>query len=362
MATYFTRFLSGVGSGLVNPKGQMANWTHATKLFVDDTYRLSPRTKYLFYVRFELDKTVLQAPQFTNRHADEIGFLVKSTDLPKYTLDTVTKNQYNRKKVIYKNINYEPVSLSFWDDSAGIVNALWALYMGYYVTDRALPLQAYSKTNYRKTTTGLDNFRYGLDSGKTVDFIKSISIYTMSRRRFNGYTLVNPKISNWQHGNMDYSASEFNENTMTVQYEAVKYSSGQVTYNNPKGFATLHYDTTPSPLSVAGGGVANLLGDGGVLDGLEQIFGDLESGSAFGSIGGFLGTAIKTANTIGNLKNLTKESLKNEAINILSSPAAISGAINTVGGIVGSVFPKNSNTTDTTTASPKILATGGEQA
>ena len=184
----------------------------------------------------------------------------------------------------------------------------------------------------------------------------------MSRRRFNGYTLVNPKISNWQHGNMDYSASEFNENSMTVQYEAVKYTSGQVTYNNPKGFATLHYDTTPSPLSVAGGGVANLLGDGGVLDGLEQIFGDVESGSAFGSIGGFLGTAIKTANTIGNLKNLTKESLKNEAINILSSPAAISGAINTVGGIVGSVFPKNSNTTDTTTASPKILATGGEQA
>lgn len=362
MANKFTRFLTGVGSGLTNPKGLMANWTHATKLFIDDTYRLSPRTKFMFYVRFEIDKTVLTSQVFTNRHVDEVGFLVKATDLPKYTMDAVTKNQYNRKKIVYKNINYDALNLTFWDDSAGIVNALWALYMGYYIADRALPEAAYSKTNYRKTSTGLDNFRYGLDNNKSVDFIKSISIYTMSRRRFNGYTLINPKITTWSHGQVDHSAGDALENTMSIQYEAVKYSSGSVAVGSPKGFATLHYDVTPSPLSVAGGGVANLVGEGGVLDGLEQIFGDVSSGSAFGSIGGFLGTAIKTANTIGNIKNLSKESLKNEAINILSSPAAISGVINTVGGIVGSVFPRNSNNTDTTEATPKVLATGGEQA
>jgi hypothetical protein len=275
-------------------------------------------------------------------------------------MDTVVKNQYNRKKIVYKNITYDPLSLAFHDDSAGIINALWALYMGYYVADRNLPEQAFSKTNYRKTSTGLDNFRYGLDNNKSVDFIKSISIYTMSRRRFNGYTLINPKITSWQHGNLDYSASEFLDHTMTVQYESVKYTSGDVTFGSPKGFATLHYDTTPSPLTVAGGGVANLLGEGGVLDGLESVFGDVANGSAFDSIGGFLGTAIKAANTVKNLKNLSKEGLKQEAINVLSSPAAISGAINTVGGIVGSVFPKNSNNTDTTSASPKILSTGGD--
>lgn len=356
MANKFTNFLNGAVTGLLTPKGQMANFQHATRLFVDDTYRLAPRTKFMFYVRFEIDKTVLTSQVFTNRHVDEIGFLVRSSDLPKYTFDSVTKNQYNRKKVVYKNISYDPLTLTFFDDNAGIINALWALYMGYYVADRTLPEQAFSKTNYRKTDTGLDNFRYGFDNNRSVDFIKSISVYTMSRRRFNGYTLINPKITQWQHGNVAYaSASEPLETTMTVQYESVVYSGGNVTFDTPKGFATLHYDTTPSPLTVAGGGVANLLGDGGVLDGLEQVFGNVSNGTAFGSIGGFLSTAILAANTATNFKNLSTASLKAEAINILSNPKSISTIANTVGGVVGAVFPTNSSASNTTVASPKVL-------
>ena len=106
---------------------------------------------------------------------------------------------------------------------------------------------------------------------------------------------------------------------------------------------------------VAGGGVSNLLGEGGVLDGLESIFGDVASGEAFGSVGGFLGTAITAINTAKNFKSLSKEGLKQEAINILSNPATVRGTINTVGGIVGAAFPKNSGTTTGTTATQKRL-------
>jgi hypothetical protein len=60
MANKFTRFLTGVGEGLLTPKGQLANWQHATRLFIDDTMRLAPRTKFMFYVRFEIDKTLLK--------------------------------------------------------------------------------------------------------------------------------------------------------------------------------------------------------------------------------------------------------------------------------------------------------------
>ena len=355
MANYFTRFLTGVGTGITNPKGLVSNWQHATRLFIDDTMRLAPRTKFLFYVRFELDKTAIKAPSFTARHGDEVGMLVKACDLPKYNFDSLIKNQYNRKKIVYKNFNYEPVNITMHDDSAGIVNALWAIYYGYYIADRHLPTAAYNANHYRSTKTPLDNFRYGMDNSISTPMFKSISIYTMSRRRFNGYTLINPRIKSWQHGNMDYSASEFVESTMTLEYEAVKYSAGTCAINSPKGFATLHYDTLPSPLSVAGGGVSTLTGEGGVLDGLEQIFGDLANGSTFDSFGGFLGTAIKTVNTYKNFSNLTKEGLKQEAINILSNPANIATAVSTVGGVVGAVFPKSSSNTDTTTATAKTL-------
>jgi hypothetical protein len=355
MANYFTRFLTGVAEGVLNPKGQQANWQHATRLFIDNNMRLAPRTKFNYYVRFELNKFAIRAPEFVNNHADEVGLLIKTADLPKYNFDSVVKNQYNRKKIVYKQINYEPVNLTFHDDAAGVINAMWAIYYGYYIGDRQNPLAAYEANHLRPTKTVKDNFRYGLDNDITESFFRSVSIYTMSRRRFLGYTLVNPKIKSWNHGSMDYSVSEFNDNTMSLEYEAVKYSAGQVRYDNPKGFATLHYDTVPSPISVAGGGVATLTGEGGVLDGLEQIFGDIGSGATFDSFGGFLGTAIGAINTYKNVKQLSSAQLKSEAINILSNPRNIATAVSTVGGVVGAVFPKSATTEPITTGVQRKL-------
>ena len=362
MANYFTRFLTGVSEGILNPKGQQANWQHATRLFIDDTMRLAPRTKFNYYVRFELNKAAIRAPSFTNNHQEEIGLLVKSADLPKFTFDSVVKNQYNRKKIVYKQINYDSVNIAFHDDAAGVVNAMWAIYYGYYIADRLNPDAAYDANHFRPTKTPKDNFRYGMDNDITAPFFKSVTIYTMARRRFIGYTLINPRIKSWNHGGMDYAASEFNDNQMTLEYEAVRYDAGQVAYNSPKGFATLHYDTVPSPISVAGGGVSTLTGSGGVLDGVEQVFGALSTGAAFDSFGGFMGTAIAAVNTYKNAKSLTSAQLKGEAINILSNPANIATAVSTVGGVIGAVFPKSATTEQTTTGYQRTLATGGERA
>jgi len=360
MANKFIRYLTqGFTGGVLRPKGTMANWQHATRLFVDNTYRLAPRSKFLFYVRFEIDRTAVKSQVFQNNHVDEVGYLVKTADMPKYTIDSVVKNQYNRKKLIYKSLNYEPVNITFHDDTNGIINALWALYYGYYSADRNLPAEAFGDIKYRPVNDPRSNFRYGLDNNKSVDFFKSISLYTMSRRRFNGYTLINPRIKSWNHSQGDYAATDFMDHQMTVEYESVQYSQGTVSRGTPKGFATLYYDQTPSPLSVAGGGVATLTGEGGVLDGLEQVFGSVGNGSAFGSVGGFLGTAISAINTAKNFKNLSKDQLKSEAIGILTNPAAITGAAKTIGGVLGSVIPKSQSNSNTTVASAKQVV-GGE--
>jgi hypothetical protein len=232
--------------------------------------------------------------------------------------------------------------------------------MGTYVQDRSNPESAFSKTNLNATGTSFEEFRYSLDKqGKSLDFFKSITIYTMSRRRFLSYTLINPKITSWQHGDAGYSTNEFNETTMNVEYESVVYGSGNVARNTPKGFANLYYDNVPSPLTVAGGGTATLLGEGGVLDGLESIFGDVAGGSAFGSVGGFLGTAISAVNTAKNIGKLSSAGLKSEAINLLSSPAAIGGIINSVGGVIGSVFPRNNGGNADTEATQRSIIPGG---
>jgi hypothetical protein len=249
-------------------------------------------------------------------------------------------------------INYDPINMTFHDDSAGVINALWAIYYGTYSRDRHNPTQAYNENKYRPADTPLDNFRYGLDNNKTVDMFKSVSIYTMSRKRYLGYTLINPRIKSWSHGNLDYATSEFLENSMTLEYEAVQYSAGNVTFNSPKGFATLHYDTVPSPLSVQGGGVANVFGEGGVLDGLEQIFGNVSDGTAFGSLGGFINTAITTANVY---RNSQRVNIGREVRDILSNPSNIAGIVNTVGGIAGTVIPRNNSSNSPTTAQQRAI-------
>ena len=353
MSNYFTRFLKQVGTGVLNPKGNMGNFQHATRLFLDDKYRLAPRTKFMYYVRFEIDPTAHNATLFTNRqHGTEVGYLVKTTDLPKFSIESTVKNQYNRKKIVNTMINYDPINMTFHDDSAGVINALWAIYYGTYSRDRHNPTQAYNENKYRPSDTPLDNFRYGLDNNKTVDMFKSVSIYTMSRKRYLGYTLINPRIKSWSHGNLDYATSEFLENSMTLEYEAVQYSAGNVTFNSPKGFATLHYDTVPSPLSVQGGGVANVFGEGGVLDGLEQIFGNVSDGTAFGSLGGFINTAILAGNVY---RNRQRVNVGREIRDIISNPANISGVINTVGGIAGTIIPRNNNSNAQTAAQQRAI-------
>ena len=356
MANKFTRFLTDVFTGITNPKGLVANYQHATRLFIDDTFRLAPRTKFNYYLRIELDPAAHKAANFTNKHAEEVGLLVKNADLPKFSFDSTTLNQYNRKKIVYKNFEYLPVSLKFHDDNQGVVSALWAIYYGYYMRDRHLPTSAYDANQYRKSGTPVDNFRYGLDSDITAPLFKSVTIFTMGRRRFVGYTLINPKIKAWDHGGMDYAAgNEPAESSMTLEYEAVVYSAGNVTFGSPKGFANLHYDTSPSPLSVAGGGVSNLLGEGGVLDGLEQVFGSIGNGTAFSSGAGFLGTAIKAVNTYKNLKGLSKEGLKREAVNILTGPAGIEAVSNTISGVANAVFPKADSQNTSTPATQKTM-------
>jgi len=360
MANKFTRYLLGDGNfgkgllgGITKPKGIMADWQHASRTFVDDTFRLAPRHKFLYYVVFEINSGAHTATSFTAKHGQEVALLCKTAELPKFNFEMVTKNQYNRKKLLYKSMNYEPVNITMHDDNTGIVSSMWAIYYAAYMQDRKLPLNAYKDLHYREAGTSFDNYRYGLDNDKRGDFFTSISIYTMSRSRFNGYTLVNPRIQNWNHGSVDYGDGGTMESAMTIQYESVQYSTGRVSNNSPKGFATLHYDVTPSPLSVQGGGTSALFGGGGVLAGIESIFGDVAGGASFNSPAGFLGTAIKSINTYNNVKDLSKDGIARELGQIISSPAAIGGIVNTVGGIAGSIFPKNIPSGDSIIASAK---------
>ena len=74
----------------------LRDYQHASRTFRDGNFRLLPKQKFLFYVVFNLSPTAAAIVKDETKR--EISMLVKSVDLPTYTFDVQTFNQYNRHK------------------------------------------------------------------------------------------------------------------------------------------------------------------------------------------------------------------------------------------------------------------------
>lgn len=345
-------------SGLTNPKGNLGDFAHASRLFVDSDLRLAPKRKFSYHVVFNINPNALKSINFRYQHINEINMLVKSADLPKFTVVTDTLNQYNRKKVVQVKIDYMPINIRFHDDNLGVVGQLWQNYYGYYFGDSAA---ARLPGAYNRNATEGPNFmraRYGLDNNSAAPFFRDITIYQMAKRAWYSYKLINPVVTSWNHDSLDYSSSNPSEQSMQVAYESVSYDTGYVSQGNPPGFGgPEHYDTMPSPISLIGGGTRTLFGQGGVLAGAEAVFGALGSGRAFESPANFIATAITAVNTYQNAKSLTKAGVTAELTNMTVRGLTTLSSIG-MSGIQNISFPVN-NPISTTNATPRNLFGGG---
>jgi hypothetical protein len=102
--------------------------------------------------------------------------------------------------------------------------------------------------------------------------------------------------------------------------------------NGPKGFGDEHYDKTPSPNSLGGGGASSLLGVGGVLAGGFGVIDDITGGKAD------FGTVLRAANAIKNAGSLDAAGIKGELIGkSLNALGKASGV--DVSGVAGLAFP-----------------------
>ena len=125
----------GLKSGIVQ------DWTHATKVFVGGDMARMPKYKGMFHVKFVLN------PQATSRgglgavtdligkSSDTFSVLTKSVEMPKFSMDYSTLNQYNKASYSYKKIKYDPITITFHDDMSDIVTTFWYFYYAYYFAD-----------------------------------------------------------------------------------------------------------------------------------------------------------------------------------------------------------------------------------
>lgn len=315
---------------------QLKDYAHASRLYADSVFALAPKAGWMYYVVFDIEPAAITDQQWANQQRiTEVGMLVKSADLPKFSVQTEVVNQYNRKTVVQKNIVYNSVNLALHDDQSNVVHNLWLNYYRYYFADstwggtgpigtaRDNTPGAYQNNKYLPPNDLFNPVNYGLNSKLvSAPFFRSITIYQLNRKLFTSYKLVNPIIKSWEHDRVDQSAgNRLAESKMTVDYEAVFYGSGQVKKDTPSGFAVFHYDSSPSPLSIAGSGNNSLFGPGGVIPGALDLFGDvsniLNPDSQVSPLG-VLGTVLKGTNLVQNAKKISRESLRAEGYAILN--------------------------------------------
>lgn len=342
----------------LTPKGQMGDWQHAARTFVDDYYRLAPKAKFLYHVYFDINSSAVLMPQLTQRHRTELGLLVKSVDLPRFNMKTQVLNQYNRKKVVQLTHDFGPMTFRFIDDRAHIVNMMWQSYYKYYYAD---PVTAEITGSYNRSAyKSFDYIRgpHGYDNNSTIPFFNQIILYQINKREFISYTLTNPLITNFVHDAVSSSdqGSQPAECQMTIGYEAVTYDSGTVDSGKIKGFAQDHYDKLPSPLSPLGGGTNSIFGAGGLLDGAATVLSEAAKGN-------YINAAIGAVNTYNNAKNFNKAGAKEEAKSLaisVAASAAVAG-INALGGTTLPIANKPQSTvaTPTFSANPNELSGGG---
>ncbi len=342
------------------------SYEHATRLFLSDNFRLAPKQTFLYYVCINVDQSVLQnilgglASESVSSQSlieqYETGLMAKRVELPKFNVQTRSLKAYNRKNIFQTGITYEPLNITFHDDAANTVTKFWNDFYTYYYRDSDYDSTLYT-IPHKYTPRAREGWGFSPRNGNLKNFIRDIQIFSLHNKRFTEYKLINPTITAWRHGEHDSGSNNgVMDSTMTLDYETVKYRTGYVNPVDVNGFAVIHYDDTPSPISTS---TTNIYTDSGLLGAIEGTSTDLARPDGTGSGSGILSSILDTYRFYNNLKNVDFSQLGSLVLGQIGTQVlngAVNGAINNV--FFPTVGTSSSTIPQTTTAASPYSSPG----
>lgn len=189
----------------------------------------APRKKSQFYVRFRRSGASGEAAPEWERN---LGFMVKSVDRPSVTPVIEELNQYNKKRQVTTGYKFQPFRVSLYDTSDSSVMRMWNEYSQWYFGDFE---QDGSAWNYDITTGDFNDTGRGFGFQPTNStyssldspyFFSLIEVYQVFGGEYTQFNLVNPKITEFNPDEMDYSVTEPTNIAITFSYEAILYVNG----------------------------------------------------------------------------------------------------------------------------------------
>ena len=325
---------------------QVGDCHAASQLFGFDGIGLRnvPKSKFMFYVKFHRARS-----QGGSGWERGLGFVVKSLDRPRVEFKTETLNQYNRKRIIHVDREFDALTLKFHDTVLEEVQRMFEEYYAYYFNDS----EAYSENVINDIVSEqMDPANpFGLKPLTYSDgFFSHITVYQIFNRAVSTFELVNPKITQFNPDDCDYAQHEgLNEILMNVEFEGIRYLGVDlITPQLISEFgldSTLFYDITDVSDTPAGN--TYHMGGTGVQTGIDNfdnlansLVNALDSGQSIDDVvfrsleGDSLNTFNKTTGIAtaqlgtGGLGNLLKGDLGNSTdtmlgLNIFGKPGSI---------------------------------------
>ena len=151
---------------------------------------------------------------------DEVSMHCVDTDRPSWEIPVKRYNQYNRDRLVYEKVKYEPITMTFYDtiDSA-LLRLL--LYQLAYINDSYLKSFSHF-TEY----TQLENFmnnpgNWGMNLFSNTGIFKSISIVEIWGDQCTVYNMMMPKITSVKLSKADATRSDVHKITIKFEYEGL---------------------------------------------------------------------------------------------------------------------------------------------
>ena len=201
--------------------GGKATYIYGTETSVDDVQELLPRQRFQFSARIHHRSNIGGVSQLNIPR-------IASIDMPGYSVNTATLNQFNKKRTIQTGISYTPVSIVAYDtrdtrqnpENANIESFLRDYTQYYYsgVFNRTADLLTQDDIVSAGFIDGNSGTGYALPEDKY--FISKIEILRKSTQETNRITLFNPMLTQVDGDRLDYADSNPVQYSLQFTYES----------------------------------------------------------------------------------------------------------------------------------------------
>jgi len=185
----------------------------------------SGKFKNIFMVKFNVNTTIAGIEREV---VENLSFVVKSIDKPKYSMDVQTLNQYNKKRLIYQQIEYQATTLHFYDTYKSDAAIFLKEYLNYYFADFSKTSVSDWNDDIIKPEFNNGDKGWGFTPKDDQYFINSIEVFQIyGKRTYDKYTYVHPKIQSLDFDTNDFSVNDISEITMGFMSEGVIVENGK---------------------------------------------------------------------------------------------------------------------------------------